>query len=191
MSTYHRPRRQRNRHRHPQANTPGQPEAAGNAAPHHHQRPPRLRRGVGLVVINAEGLVLAGLRNHASGNPAWQLPQGGIDRQERLLAAAYRELEEETGLTPMQVQFVNLMPTWTTYMLPAEFANKSRIKGQRHRWFLFRYLGEGVPDIAQAKHVEFKKLQWMKAAELQAQTINFRQDVYDEVFKFFAKHLKA
>lgn len=187
MSTYHRPRR---KHKHRHTGKPDDTPPTSHNADTHHPRPPRLRRGVGLVVINTEGLVLAGLRNHASGNPAWQLPQGGIDRQERLLAAAYRELEEETGLTPMQVQFVNLMPTWTTYMLPPEFANKSRIKGQRHRWFLFRYLAEGVPDIAQAKHVEFKQLQWMPAADLQAQTISFRQDVYAEVFKYFAKHLK-
>ena len=53
---------------------------------------------VGVVLINAEGLIFAGQRLDNNG-AAWQMPQGGIDRDEKPRAAALRELWEETGVT--------------------------------------------------------------------------------------------
>ena len=38
--------------------------------------------------------------------PAWQMPQGGIDKGEAHRAAALRELWEETGVTEDLVEFV-------------------------------------------------------------------------------------
>ncbi len=60
---------------------------------------------VGIVVINAEGLVWIGRRADAPGEAEgpgawWQMPQGGIDKGEDPAAAALREL---TGL-PQEVQ---------------------------------------------------------------------------------------
>lgn len=150
----------------------------------------RLRRNVGLVVINQQGLVLAGLRYHNLNNEkAWQLPQGGIDGRERALSAAYRELKEETGLRPQQVEFMAEMPEWTVYYLPEEWTRGRHFVGQKQKWFLFRYLGEGLPDIKTAKHHEFSELDWVNAAWLHQHVIAFRQPVYQQVFAAFAEHL--
>ena len=59
---------------------------------------------VGIMVLNRDGLVWAGRRipvgnSEYDGSPQlWQMQQGGIDKDEDPLKAAYRELYEETGI---------------------------------------------------------------------------------------------
>lgn len=53
---------------------------------------------VGVMLINAEGLIFAGMRIDSTAE-AWQMPQGGIDEGEKPRKAALRELFEETGIT--------------------------------------------------------------------------------------------
>ena len=59
---------------------------------------------VGVMILNRDGLVWAGRRiadgnSEFDGSPQlWQMPQGGIDKGEDPLDAAYRELYEETGI---------------------------------------------------------------------------------------------
>jgi len=51
---------------------------------------------VGVMLINREGLVFVGRRIDQTVE-GWQMPQGGIDGDERPVEAALRELEEEIG----------------------------------------------------------------------------------------------
>jgi 8-oxo-dGTP pyrophosphatase MutT (NUDIX family) len=48
----------------------------------------------GVIVTDGERLVLG----HASRSPRWDIPKGGVDSGESFVAAACRELQEETGL---------------------------------------------------------------------------------------------
>jgi len=65
-----------------------------------------LRPCAGIVLFNADGRVWLGRRRPKWASYAqdyvdghiWQLPQGGISKGERPLAAAFRELREETGV---------------------------------------------------------------------------------------------
>jgi hypothetical protein len=56
---------------------------------------------VGVVLIDARGLVFAGQRID-SPSPAWQMPQGGIDEGETPREAAYRELSGRNRRHPRQ-----------------------------------------------------------------------------------------
>ena len=56
-----------------------------------------LREGVGIVLLNKDNKVFVAKRIDNPKN-FWQMPQGGVDDGEDFLAAAYRELEEETGI---------------------------------------------------------------------------------------------
>lgn len=145
----------------------------------------RLRRNVGMVIKNTEGLVLAGLRAHANGDKAWQLPQGGIEGRERVLVAAFRELLEETGVPKEEVELIAELPQWTTYYLPKEWTRGRRFVGQKQKWFMFRYLKSGIPDLSRASDREFEQLDWVDPAWLIDHVIDFRKPIYTEVFESF------
>ncbi len=141
------------------------------------------------MIINAEGKVLAGLRAHANGDKAWQLPQGGIEGRERPSIAAYRELKEETGLEESEVAFLAERERWIDYWLPKDWVRGRRFAGQTQKWFAFRYVGEGLPDLSRAVDREFEALDWVDAPWLEEHVIDFRKKVYALVFKEFAAYL--
>ena len=61
-----------------------------------------LRNGVGIIVLNKENKVFVAKRIDNSKN-FWQMPQGGVNKGENLLKAAYRELEEETSIISVEL----------------------------------------------------------------------------------------
>ncbi len=60
------------------------------------------RRGVGEVLINAEGKVFVARRIDTPGE-AWQLPQGGIEEGETPRQAVLSELAEEIGTDKAEI----------------------------------------------------------------------------------------
>lgn len=58
---------------------------------------PRIRVGVGAVVVRDGKILLVKRRNPPSAN-MWSLPGGHVEPGESVLEAAVRELEEETGV---------------------------------------------------------------------------------------------
>src|SRR5690606_11512096 len=61
------------------------------------------RAHVGIILPDGLGQVLWDRR---IGQEAWQFPQGGIQRNESTEQALYRELHEEVGLLPEDVEIL-------------------------------------------------------------------------------------
>ena len=61
-----------------------------------------LRIGVGAIVLNHKNKIFVGKRKD---NPVdkWQMPQGGVDKNENFLTAMKRELNEETSIKSIQI----------------------------------------------------------------------------------------
>jgi putative (di)nucleoside polyphosphate hydrolase len=146
---------------------------------------------VGVTLINPAGLIFAGQRLD-SPTAAWQMPQGGIDDGEKPRAAALRELSEETGVTADLVAFVAKTDDWLTYDLPPDLLGKvwgGKYRGQRQKWFLFRFAGrDDQIDIATA-HPEFARWKWVRADDMLAAIVPFKRQVYEQVIAAFRPHL--
>lgn len=146
---------------------------------------------VGVVMIDARGMVFAGQRID-SPSPAWQMPQGGIDEGEKPREAAYRELREETGVTRELVEFVGKTHGWVTYDLPPELLGKvwgGKYRGQRQKWFLFRFKGKDTDIKIASEHPEFAQWRWILADEMAESIVPFKRAVYDEVIRSFRAYL--
>ena len=146
---------------------------------------------VGIVLINAKGEIFAGQRLDSTAD-AWQMPQGGIDDGEKPRQAALRELWEETGVTADLVEFVAKTEGWVTYDLPPELLGKvwgGKYRGQKQKWFLFRYLGRDDQVNIATDHPEFSRWRWIGAEEMVASIVPFKRDVYAQVVAAFRPHL--
>ena len=120
-----------------------------------------LRSGVGIVVLNKKNEIFVAKRIDNSKN-FWQMPQGGVEKGEDLLAAAYRELEEETSIK--NVQLIKELDGFMTYLLPNNLLGiiwKGKFKGQKQKWFLMRFLGKDDEINIKTKIPEFLEWKWV------------------------------
>ena len=151
----------------------------------------RYRRGVGVMLLNADGLVWVGRRIDNT-DEAWQMPQGGLDKGEKPWAGALRELEEETGIGPQLVEQVAAHPQRLRYDLPPELAGrlwKGKWIGQDQDWFLARFTGSDADiDIATADP-EFNDWKWVDPAHLPELIVPFKRDMYRAIVAGFREWL--
>ena len=138
---------------------------------------------VGVMLANRDGQVFVGQRIDWP-EPAWQMPQGGVDAGEDPREAALRELEEETGVRQDLVRIEAETAGWIPYDLPPEIVPKrwgGRFRGQEQKWYLMRFLGgDGDINIA-TDHPEFSEWRWLKATALPGQIVPFKRKVYEAV----------
>lgn len=147
------------------------------------------RPNVGLAVFSKRGDVLLG-RRRQGGAFAWQMPQGGIDAGETPKEAALRELEEEIGVVPDLVEFLEETPDWLRYDFPEQEMRRGVWRGQRQKWFAFRFLGKDR-DIVLDRHTpEFDDWRWAQLAQAPSQIIAFKRGVYDQIAQRFARWAK-
>lgn len=149
------------------------------------------RRNVGVMLMNADGQVFVGQRLDNPG-PAWQMPQGGIDKGETPRDAALRELEEETGVPAHLVEIMAETENWLPYDLPHDLVPriwKGRYKGQEQKWFLLHFSGSSEDVNIDTDHPEFSRWRWMAPTELVDNIVPFKRDVYARVLDAFAEYL--
>ena len=145
----------------------------------------------GVMLMNRDGRVFVGQRIDTT-LEAWQMPQGGIDEGEDARTAAIRELGEETGVKPDKVTLVAEAPEELLYDLPPDLVGtvwKGRYRGQRQRWFLFRFNGEDGDIRIDTAHPEFRAWRWADPAELPDLIVPFKRDLYEQVLAAFRAHL--
>jgi len=146
----------------------------------------------GVMLVDAQGRVFVGQRMDTV-LEAWQMPQGGIDDGEEPLDAAIRELGEETGVRPDHAELIAEAPDWLTYDLPPELVGKvwkGRWRGQRQRWFLFRFTGEDADVNIRTAHPEFRSWRWMEADDLPGVAVPFKRALYEQVLAAFRPYLR-
>jgi putative (di)nucleoside polyphosphate hydrolase len=154
------------------------------------------RPNVGVALFNAAGLVFAG-RSFSAGpeiilpGVEWQMPQGGIDPGEDIVAAAKRELAEETAIT--SVSLLSVTDEWWRYDFPPYDGPPHKLsgfRGQEQRWVALRFEGEDeevdVLDPGSAEQAEFTAWDWFPLAELPELVTPFKRETYRKVAAAFA-----
>lgn len=144
---------------------------------------------VGVMLVNAQGLVFVGKRIDNKEGDAWQMPQGGIDDDEDLRAAAFRELFEETGVTEQNATILAQTREELLYDLPDELVGKlwgGQFRGQRQHWLLVRFTGQDSDiDLAAHDPAEFCEWRWIEPALLPDVIVPFKRRVYRAVLDEF------
>ena len=140
-----------------------------------------LRIGVGAIVLNQHDKVLVGKRKD---NPIdkWQMPQGGVDKDEDLYSAMRRELYEETSITSFKL--IREIERWLTYELPANLKGKiwkGKFRGQKQKWYILRFTGADKEINVKTKNPEFIDWKWIKIEELPQSIVDFKKKVYEDL----------
>jgi putative (di)nucleoside polyphosphate hydrolase len=137
------------------------------------------RPNVGIILCNGERRLFLGRR---VGQNAWQFPQGGIKADETPVEAMYRELEEEVGLKPHQVELLGCTNHWLRYHLPKRFIRKNCNPvciGQKQLWFLLRVLcDESEFCLDRCEKPEFDDFRWVRYWTPVREVIYFKRGVY-------------
>ena len=143
------------------------------------------RQNVGIMLANDQGQLLWAKR---IAQEAWQFPQGGIQQDESPEEALFRELHEEIGLLPAQVEVIGCTKRWLHYKLPSRLVRKDSHPvciGQKQKWFLLRLLAsdpsvdiQGHGDVA-----EFDDWRWVSYWYPLGEVISFKREVYRRAMK--------
>jgi len=137
------------------------------------------RPNVGIVLANPKGQVLWARR---IGQQAWQFPQGGIKEHENAEEALFRELKEEVGLSPSDVNVLAMTKGWLRYRLPKHLLrhnSKPMCIGQKQKWFLLQMLSpDERVDFRFSDKPEFDHWQWVSYWYPVSQVVLFKRDVY-------------
>ena len=145
------------------------------------------RANVGIVITNDKQQILLAKRHQQDD---WQLPQGGIDKDESELEALFRELNEEVGLSPEHVKVIAKTPKWLRYDLPKKHINHKKqptCVGQKQVWFLLKLTGE-EHDIKLDTHtkIEFEEWKWVDYWYPIEVAVDFKQPIYEDMLKSLA-----
>ena len=152
-----------------------------------------LRVGVGVIILNHNNKIFVGKRRD---NPIdkWQMPQGGVNKNENFLSAMKRELEEETSIKSIEV--LKTLENFYVYELPKELLGiiwKGKFRGQKQKWFIVRFKGEESEINLKTKHPEFIEWKWIEMEDLPKVIVDFKKKVYEhlliELKKYFNSHV--
>ncbi len=141
---------------------------------------------VGIMLLNADNQIFIARRRDQSVE-AWQMPQGGIDKGEEAVEAAFRELREETSV--QSAELIEEADRWFTYDLPEHLvgvALKGKYRGQKQRWFAMRLTGADAEINLETDDPEFEAWKWASRQEVVEAIVPFKKPLYEEVTAAFA-----
>jgi putative (di)nucleoside polyphosphate hydrolase len=145
------------------------------------------RANVGIILTNGAGNKLLWAKR--VGMDAWQFPQGGIQKNEPVKDAMYRELFEETGLKPKHVKVLGNTDNWLRYDLPKKFIRRHKKPvciGQKQIWYLLTLIeDESKVKLDHAKTPEFERWRWIDFWQPVDEVVEFKRQVYRKALGYF------
>lgn len=145
------------------------------------------RLNVGIILVGPENRLFLARR---VGQDAWQFPQGGIQKNETLYQALYRELHEEVGLEQKDVAILACSRHWLKYRLPPKFVRhdvQPVCIGQKQKWFMLKLISdEANVQLNCTETPEFDEWRWVDYWDPLKRVIDFKKAVYRRALKEFS-----
>jgi putative (di)nucleoside polyphosphate hydrolase len=149
------------------------------------------RPNVGIMIIDNNKNIFVGQRlDHPS--HFWQMPQGGIDADEKPFDAALREAYEETGIKKNNLKLISEIKEWYHYDLPLDLAKtlwNGKYIGQKQKWFLFEFSGNDKHINVNTKNAEFSEYKWVNKNFIINNIVPFKKEIYEKLLSEFKEFL--
>ena len=148
-----------------------------------------LRTGVGIILLNNENKVFVARRIDNS-KKFWQMPQGGVDKNEDYLSAMKRELQEETSIRSIKI--LKEFDEWMEYELPKNLLGiiwKGKFRGQKQKWFITRFTGNDDEININTACPEFIEWRWIDMNQLPDVIVDFKKDIYKKILAELKKFI--
>ena len=141
---------------------------------------------VGMMILNNKKEILVAKRlDHPTG--FWQMPQGGIDKNEKPEEAVWREMMEEIGTN--KAILLKESSEWIDYQIPKETLETlpwgKKYIGQTQKWFAFEFNGKDNEINVGTENPEFSEWKWVKINTIVDNIVPFKRDVYSKILKEF------
>ncbi len=156
------------------------------------------RHSIGICLFNKQGQVLVAERRDKKG--AWQMPQGGVQKDEDLIKAVLREMKEEIGTDHARV--IARAPEVLRYEFPDWLQNRritieggigpvfhGKYRGQEQDWFALLFLGQDAEiDLSgenEPELPEFVNWKWVELKDTPGMIVSFKKPAYERVVDYF------
>ena len=135
------------------------------------------RLNVAMIVLNKDNKVLFCKRRNTEN---WQFPQGGVDENENIESAMFRELNEEVGLEKDNVEIKAVSQNLIYYDIPINIRSRvlgGKFRGQAQKYFLLKLISGDV-DLNIENTPEFDKHSWVPFWYPLNQVVDFKKEAY-------------
>ena len=135
------------------------------------------RLNVAMIVLNKDNKVLFCKRRNTEN---WQFPQGGVDENENIESAMFRELNEEVGLERENVEIKAVSQNLIYYDIPKNIRSRvlgGKFRGQAQKYFLLKLISGDV-DLNIENTPEFDKHSWVPFWYPLNQVVDFKKEAY-------------
>ena len=146
------------------------------------------RLNVAMIVLNKDNKVLFCKRRNTEN---WQFPQGGVDENENIESAMFRELNEEVGLEKNNVEITAVSKNLIYYDIPKNIRSRvlgGKFRGQAQKYFLLKLISGDV-DLNIENTPEFDKHSWVPFWYPLNQVVDFKKEAYRSALIEFKKQI--
>ncbi|MBS40659.1 MAG: RNA pyrophosphohydrolase [Rhodospirillales bacterium] len=139
-----------------------------------------------MLLFNPAGKVLMADRNDCN-DPAWQLPQGGVESGESIEESVFRELEEEIGTSAAKI--ISIADEKICYDWPKTIKWKGQENwlGQCVTLVALIFLGDDKEINVHTHSPEFRDWKWVPLETIPELIIPFKKPLYDYAVERFTE----
>ena len=139
-----------------------------------------------MLLFNPDGKVLIADRNDCN-DPAWQLPQGGVESGESIEESVFRELEEEIGTSAAKI--ISIADKNICYDWPEKIKWKGQENwlGQSVTLVALIFIGHDKEIKVHTHSPEFRDWKWVPLETIPELAISFKKPLYDYAVERFTE----